>query len=75
MPLCKRIGARAEVDFDHQIRRTFALNYLRAGATCWLSNGFSVHTDLSIRTRYVTFTTVDLAEQHQKSSPATTMLK
>ena len=76
LQLCSRIGERAGVDFHpHQLRHTFALNYLRAGGNVLALQRLLGHTELSITTRYVAFTTDDLSEAHHKFSPATTMLK
>jgi site-specific recombinase XerD len=76
LQLCSRIGDRAAVHFHpHQLRHTFALNYLRAGGNVLALQRLLGHTELSITTRYVAFTTDDLSDAHQKYSPVATMLK
>jgi site-specific recombinase XerD len=67
---------RAGVDVHpHQLRQRFALEYLRAGGNVLALQRLLGHTELSITTRYVAFTTDDLKESHDRFSPAMTLLK
>jgi site-specific recombinase XerD len=50
-------------------------NNLQAGGKVMALQRLLTHTELSITTCYVAFTTDDLEESHDRFSPAKTMLK
>lgn len=54
----------------HALRRTFAVNMLRAGANVFTVQTLMGHSDLTMTRRYCQVADADCEEQHRKFSPA-----
>ena len=54
----------------HALRRTFAVNMLKAGANVFTVQTLLGHSDLTMTRRYCRVAEADCAEQHRKYSPA-----
>lgn len=57
----------------HDLRRTFAVNYLRHGGNLFELQILMGHTDLTVLRRYVALAETDLAQAHRAASPADRM--
>ena len=72
----QRIGASAGVEFSpHRLRHTFAISYLRSGASVFALQKTLGHTSLDMSLRYSALMTDDLIADHAKHSPVAGMLR
>ncbi len=75
LQLCKRIGVRAGVDLNpHKCRHTFAISYLRNGASVFALQKTLGHTTLDMTLRYSALLTDDLVSEHREHSPVAALL-
>ena len=75
LQLCKRLGGRANVELHpHKLRHTFAISYLRAGASVFALQKVLGHASLDMSLRYSALLTDDLVDAHAKHSPVASML-
>ena len=76
LQMCQRIGANAGVAFSpHRLRHTFAISYLRSGASVFALQKTLGHTSLDMSLRYSALMTDDLISDHAKHSPVAGMLR
>jgi site-specific recombinase XerD len=73
--LIERLSFRAGVPNPgvHALRRTFAVNMLRAGANVFTVQTLLGHSTLDMTRRYCQVAEADCEEQHRKYSPADRM--
>jgi site-specific recombinase XerD len=70
LQLCQRIGERADVPLNpHKFRHTFAITFLRNGASVFALKQQLGHASLDMVLRYAAMTTDDLVANHAKHSP------
>lgn len=58
----------------HKCRHTFAISYLRSGASVFALQKTLGHTTLDMSLRYAALMTEDLQNDHAKHSPVTALL-
>ncbi len=69
--ILRRIGQAAGVKVHpHQIRHTFAIEYLRAGGDVFTLQRLLGHASLEMVRHYLALAQADLAAAHRRSSPA-----
>lgn len=70
LQLCHRIGGRAGTELNpHKLRHTFAISYLRAGASVFALQKTLGHSSLDMSLRYASLMTDDLVASHKAYSP------
>lgn len=75
LQMCQRIGGAAGVELNpHKFRHTFAISYLRSGASVFALQKTLGHTSLDMSLRYSALMTDDLVSDHAKHSPVAGML-
>lgn len=75
LQLCHRIGERAGVELNpHKFRHTFAISYLRSGASVFALQKTLGHSSLDMSLRYAALMTDDLVNDHAKHSPVAALL-
>jgi site-specific recombinase XerD len=75
LQLCQRLGEKAEVEASpHKFRHTFAISYLRSGASVFALQKTLGHTSLEMSRRYASLMTEDLVTDHAKHSPVAALL-
>lgn len=75
LQLCQRLGQKAGVDLHpHKCRHTFAISYLRSGASVFALQKTLGHTTLDMSLRYAAFMTEDLVNDHKAHSPVAALL-
>ena len=75
LQLCQRIGHKAGVELHpHKCRHTFAISYLRSGASVFALQKTLGHTTLDMSLRYAALMTEDLVNDHKAHSPVAKLL-
>lgn len=75
LQLCRRLGDRAGVHVHpHKLRHTFAITYLRNGASAFAVQKMLGHSSLDVTLRYTAMLTDDLAAEHAAHSPVASLL-
>jgi integrase/recombinase XerD len=75
LQLCYRIGERAGVELNpHKFRHTFAIQYLRSGASVFSLMKSLGHSSVEMSLRYSALMTEDLISDHSKHSPVAALL-
>lgn len=75
LQLCQRLGQKAGVDLHpHKCRHTFAISYLRSGASVFGLQKTLGHTTLDMSLRYAALMTEDLVNDHKAHSPVTALV-
>lgn len=73
--LCERLGSVAGVDANpHKFRHTFAISYLRSGASVFALQKTLGHETLTMTLRYSSLATDDLVNDHAKHSPVASLV-
>jgi site-specific recombinase XerD len=68
--ICKRVGNRAGVQVPpHKLRHTFAITYLRNGASVFAVQKMLGHASLDVTLQYAAMVTDDLINEHRDHSP------
>ncbi|MDP9354156.1 MAG: tyrosine-type recombinase/integrase [Chloroflexota bacterium] len=75
LQLCRRLGDRVNVELHpHKCRHTFAITYLRNGASVFAVQKVLGHTTLDVTLRYAALLTDDLVKEHELHSPVAALL-
>ena len=75
LQMCQRIGASAGVELNpHKFRHTFAISYLRSGASVFALQKTLGHSSLDMSLRYSALMTDDLIQDHARHSPVAGLL-
>lgn len=73
--LCERLAKKAGFPVNaHKFRHTFAISYLRAGASVFALQKTLGHESLTMTLRYSSLMTEDLMNDHAKHSPVAALL-
>lgn len=76
LQLCERLGSKAGVEgvHPHRLRHTFAISFLRAGASVFALQKTLGHTSLEMTLKYSAMLTDDIKDAHEASSPVAHLL-
>jgi site-specific recombinase XerD len=75
LQLCNRLGEKAGVELNpHKFRHTFAISYLRSGASVFALQKTLGHSSLDMSLRYAALVTEDLVNDHAKHSPVAALI-
>ncbi len=75
LALTKRLGRRANVELHpHKFRHTFAISFLRAGASVFALQKVLGHATLDMSLRYSALLTEDIVASHRAHSPVEAIL-
>ena len=75
LQLCRRLGRRAGVALNpHKFRHSFAISFLRNGASAFAVQKVLGHSSLDVTLRYASMLTEDIVNEHNDHSPVAGLL-